>query len=134
MFTYGLILRRSAAGVLRVCIWCASGVHLVCIWCASGVHLVCIWCASGVHLVCIWCAAGVLRVCCGSASGVHLGVTNDFFLFFIATFYRVKTLLTMLRIRDPDLGVIQRQEIAAHKHQTHTPISMDFNVIIYDDG
>lgn len=86
MFTYGLILRRSAAGVLRDCIWCASG------------------------------------------------VTNDFFLFFIATFYRVKTLLTMLRIRDPDLGVIQRQEIAAHKHQTHTPISMDFNVIIYDDG
>lgn len=34
----------------------------------------------------------------------------------------------MLRIRDPE------EEIAAHKHQTHTPISMDFNVIIYDDG
>jgi hypothetical protein len=95
----------STAGVLRECCGCASGVHLVCIWGASGVHLVCIWCASGVHLVCIWCASGV---------------TNDFFLFFIATFYRVKTLLTMLRIRDPDLGVIQRQEIAAHKHQTHT--------------
>jgi len=62
---------------------------------AAGVHLVCCGCASGVHLV-------------------HLGVTNDFFLFFIATFYRVKTLLTMLRIRDPE------EEIAAHKHQTHT--------------
>ena len=69
----------------------------------------------------------MLRECCGNAAGVlreciwcASGVTNDFFLFFIATFYRVKTLLTMLRIRDPDLGVIQRQEIAAHKHHTHT--------------
>ncbi len=97
----------SAAGVLRERCGCAAGVLRECCGCAAGVLR-----------VCCGCAAGVLRVCCGCAAGVHLvciwgasGVTNDFFLIFIATFYRVKTLLTMLRIRDPDLGVIQRMRL-----------------------
>lgn len=44
------------------------------------------------------------RECSWSAAGVQEGHLMTFFLFFIATFYRVKTLLTMLRIRDPEEG------------------------------